>query len=167
MSLHQAWVLLEVWEGAPFCWMVKSSFLKCSFISCKAEVKISAMYTFVLTLAPCFTKIREDFQIFHTASKPWQLLASGGDKRLTCLQECPLTVGPALYPFVDWTLPAKWIFFRLKNDFTLLHARFQLIQNKTSSLSLLYDSKMLTLLWFQKRNLRSDFAVVLIDFVSS
>ena len=31
--------------------------------------KISSMYTFVLTLVPCFTKIRGDFQVFDTAAQ--------------------------------------------------------------------------------------------------
>ena len=76
LSLHQAWVLFEVWEGAPSCRMVDSSFLKCSFISCKAGAKIS-MYIFVLTFATCFTKIRGDFQVFNTAAQT--MTASGGD----------------------------------------------------------------------------------------
>ena len=69
LSLLQAWVLLEVWEGAPSCWKEKRSFLKCSFISRKAGAKMSSMYTFVLTLAPSFTKIRRDFQVFDTAAQ--------------------------------------------------------------------------------------------------
>ena len=48
--------------------------------------KMSSMYTFVLTLAPCFTKFRGDHQVFDTAVQPWQMPASGSDKRLTCLQ---------------------------------------------------------------------------------
>ena len=65
LSLHQPWVLLEVWEGAPACWMMTSSFLKWFFIPRKAGVKISSMYTFVLTLVPCFTKIEEISSFWH------------------------------------------------------------------------------------------------------
>ena len=55
------------------------------------------MYTFVLTLAPCFTKIRGDFQVFNTSAR---MLASYGDKRLTRYQERPLSVGPTLYLYL-------------------------------------------------------------------
>ena len=79
------------------------------------------------------------------------MLAYGGDKWLTCLQKRPLSVEPAFCCFVDLTLPPQWIFFCSKNDFTLLHVRFQQIPKKTSSLSLLKDSKMLMLLYFQRR----------------
>ena len=55
LSLHRDWVLLDVWEGEPSCWKVKSWFFKCSIISRKAGAKMLSMDTFVLTLAPCFT----------------------------------------------------------------------------------------------------------------
>ena len=64
LSLHQARVLMEVWEGAPSCWKVKSSFLMCSFILRKAGAQMSSIYTFVLTLAPCFTKKQRRFPSF-------------------------------------------------------------------------------------------------------
>ena len=94
-----------VWERAPSCWMAKSSFLKSSFISRKTGAKISSMYTFVLTLAPFFTKIRGDFQVFDTASQT--ITDAGGDTRLTCLQKCHLIVRPALCHFVYETLSEK------------------------------------------------------------
>ena len=62
--------------------------------------------------------------------KPWLMLTSGGDKRLTCLQKHPSSVGLALCRFVDWTLPSKWIFFRLKKRFH--RARFQQLPIKIS-----------------------------------
>ena len=99
---YQAWVLLEVLDGAPSCWNEKSPFLKCSFVSCKAGAKMSLMYTFVLTLASCFTKIRGYFQVFETEA---QTMTDAGfnndDKRLTCLQQRPVSVWPALFCFVD------------------------------------------------------------------
>ena len=67
--LHQAWVSLEAWEGVPSCWMVKSSFLKCSSISRKAGAKRSSMYTFMLTLTPCFTKVRVYFRVLDAAAQ--------------------------------------------------------------------------------------------------
>ena len=61
-----------------FCWRCEREhrpvgrwnlhFLKCSFISRMEGAKMSSMYTFVLNLAPCFTKIRGDFQVFDTAA---------------------------------------------------------------------------------------------------
>ena len=60
LAFHQVWILLEACEKAPTCWMVKSSFLKYSFISRNTGAKISSMYTCELTMAPCFTKIRGD-----------------------------------------------------------------------------------------------------------
>ena len=55
---------------------------------------MSLMYTFVLTLEPCFTKIKGDFKVFHTAA---QMLASNSDdKQLTYLHVHPLSVGPTL-----------------------------------------------------------------------
>ena len=48
-----------------------------------------------------------------------KMLASGSNKRLTCLQECPLSVLLVLCRFVDWTLAFIW-----KNDVTLLRAGF-------------------------------------------
>ena len=39
------------------------------FIPQEAGAKISSMSTFVLTLAHCITKIREDFQVFDTAAQ--------------------------------------------------------------------------------------------------
>ena len=97
-----------------------------------------------------FSQKSEGISKFLTLQlKPWQILASSGDKRLTCLQQRPLSVEPAFCRFVDWTLPPKWIFFRLNKQFHLLRARFQQIPEKTislSSLSFLTDNKMLTLL---------------------
>ena len=49
--------------------------------------------------------------------KPWQMLASGGDKRLTCLKECPLSVRPALCHFVIFFVDSTVNIFRLKKRF--------------------------------------------------
>ena len=59
LSLHQAWVFFGGLRGC----------CKCSFISRKAGTKMSSMYTFVLTLTLCFTKIRGNFQGFDTAAQ--------------------------------------------------------------------------------------------------
>ena len=131
-STHQAWVLLEVWEGAPSCWKVKSSFLKCSFMPKYHRC------TYLCWLWHRVSQKSEEISKFLTLQpKPWEMVASRGDKRLTCLQVRPLSVGPALCRFVDCTLPPKWIFFRLENDFTFLRAKFQQIQKKTSSIRFL------------------------------
>ena len=118
-------------KRVPYCWMVKFSFSK-SFISRKAGPKILSMYTFVLTLAPCFTKIRRHFPVFDTAA---QTMTDAGFKRLTCLQERPLNVGQHyVVLWIELCLQSDF-FFVWKNDFTLPHARFQQSPKKTSSFS--------------------------------
>ena len=66
---------------------------------------------------PVSQKSEEISKFLTLQPKPWYMLASGGDKRLTYLQERPLSIGPALCRFVNWTLPPKWIFFSSKKRF--------------------------------------------------
>ena len=79
LSLHQAWVLLEVWEGALSCWKVKYLFLKCSFISHKAGAKMSSMYLYFGTL---FHKSQRRYPSFWHCSpnhdRCWLMAAING-----------------------------------------------------------------------------------------
>ena len=75
-------------------------------------------------------KSQEISKFLTLQPKPWHMLGSGGDKRLKCLKERPLSVGSAVCCFVDWTLPLQWIFFVWKTDFTLLSANFSKFQRR-------------------------------------
>ena len=79
--------------------MVKSSFLKGSFISHKAGAKLSSMYTFVLNLAVSVKS--EDISKFLKLQPNGICLAFCVNKRLTCLEEHPLIIGRELCRFVD------------------------------------------------------------------
>ena len=68
LSLHQAWVLLEVLEGTPYCWKVKSSFLKFSFISCKAGAKMSMIVHICFDFGTLFHKNQSKFSSFWHCS---------------------------------------------------------------------------------------------------
>jgi len=94
--------------------MVKSSFLKC-FLSYLA--RLGPKYHWCAHLCWLCHSVSQKSEIYNCLTlqpKPWQTLASGGDKQLTCLQERPLSVKSALCRFVNWTIPPKWIFLMWK-----------------------------------------------------
>ena len=64
---------LDVWEAAPSFWKLKSSYHA-------RKGPISSIYTFVLTLAPCLTKIRGYFQVLDTEVQT--MTYTGCDKQL-------------------------------------------------------------------------------------
>ena len=97
--------------------------------------------------------------------KPWQMLVSGDDKQLTCLQERPLSVGPSLCCFVDWSLAPQWIFFFEKTISPFCMPDFSKFQRR-SSISTLFCCWKLMFFSFKGESLRSIFTIVLIDFGS-
>ena len=66
--VHQSWVFIVVWDGAPSCWKMKWWFLKCFIISSKARTKILLILRSVLILTSFSTKIRGEFQDLETAA---------------------------------------------------------------------------------------------------